>query len=162
MIKGVNSKDFKRFGHIIEHPDKEFNDTGENMFHIVCTEEAGVGWRIAYLITRDTMIERLEQHPDSLESFEPVSGETLLYVSDEKDLNGIVCFYLNKPVVLHKGTWHGVVTLSDESEIKITENAKVETHIWPLAAVLSGDGKVDIEAGPPIAQDVQPQRKMGR
>ena len=153
MIKSVNTKGFERFGYVIEHPDKGSGNTGENMFHIVCTEEAGVGWRIAYLITRDTMIERLERHPDSLESFEPVSGETLLYVADKNDLKSIECFYLNKPVVLRKGIWHGVVTLSDASEIKITENARVETYMWPLAAVLSGDGKIDMRTSSPVKED---------
>jgi hypothetical protein len=37
---------------------------------------------------------------------------------------------LDKPVILKKGLWHGVVALGDEADIKITENASVRCVYW--------------------------------
>ncbi len=82
-------------------------------------------------MVRDKEITKLEQHPDSLESFEPVSGRSLLYLAAGKEASKIECFHLSKPIILKKGIWHGVVTLDRESEIKITENAKVKSIYSP-------------------------------
>ena len=55
-------------------------------------------------------------------------------------------FVLDKPVVLHAGVWHDVLTLSDEAEIKITENAEILTEYFQLKSEvvpkLCFDGKV--------------------
>lgn len=131
-IKKLNSQNFKSFGHIIHHPYKDSHGKEKNLFHIVLEEKEPVGWRIAYLIVRDKSINKLEQHPGTFESFEPVYGKALLYVAKEKDQKDISCFYLDKPVILYKGIWHGVVTLDAEAEIKITENANVECIYWDL------------------------------
>ncbi len=136
MLKKLNSQNFKPFGHIIHHPYKDTHDKDKNLFHIVLEEQNPVGWRIAYLIVRDKSINRLEQHPGTFESFEPVYGKFLLYVANEKNQKDISCFYLDKPVILYKGIWHGVVTLDAEAEIKITENANVECNYWDLGFLL--------------------------
>lgn len=141
MIQVLSSRNFRRFGHIIENPKKHLHEKTKNLFRIVCREREPVGWRIAYLIVRDTEIIRLEQHPMTFESFEPVKGKTLLYLSREKDPQGISCFFLDKPVILHKGVWHGVVTLGKESEIKITENAFVRSVYWNLGFSLNSNHK---------------------
>lgn len=132
MIKQITSANFRRYGRIIEYPNKKSKSAKANLFRIVLTEPKIKGWRIAYLIVRDKTIKRLEHHPDSFESFEPIKGKSLLYVSTQPDPKTIECFYLNSPVILKKGIWHGIVTLSKESEMKLTENAKVQCVYWPL------------------------------
>ncbi|MCK9614927.1 MAG: hypothetical protein M0R48_05410 [Candidatus Omnitrophica bacterium] len=141
MIKKITPQSFKSFGQLIHHPQKELHGRDENLFHIVLKEENTVGWRIAYLIVRDKTINTLEQHLQTFESFEPVSGKALLYVARKKDPGQINCFNLDKPVILDKGVWHGVVTLNGDSEIKITENANVECIYWKLGFDLNSGHK---------------------
>ncbi len=104
------------------------------------TEAETVGWRIAYLVLRDKIIDKLERHPGTYESFEPVRGKTVLYVADREDETAVRAFHLTRPVILNKGIWHGVVTLGDESEIKITENAYVRTVFWKTSGSLDPYG----------------------
>lgn len=137
MIKKITPQNFRRYGKIIAYPDKHKKGTQKNLFRIVLSDPQVKGWRIAYLIVRDKRIRRLENHPFSFESFEPVCGKALLYVSSKKDLKRVECFYLSKPVILKKGIWHGVVTQTKETEIKLTENAKVQCVYWPLKSHLS-------------------------
>jgi len=136
-IKKINSGNFKRYGWIIGMREKERKSRRRSLFRIILTEPAESGWRIAYLLLKDKTASYLESHPGSFESFEPISGETLLYVCDTKRVNKIECFCLDKPVILKKGIWHNVVTLSGESEIKITENAQVKCDYWQLGISLN-------------------------
>ena len=142
MIKKITTKNFSSFGKLIRHPSKHSKSRKRNLFCIVCKETKNVGWRIAYLIVRDKTINRLEQHQQTFESFEPVSGKTLLYVAKQKDPGSIQCFVLDRPVILDKGIWHGVVTLNGDSEIKITENADVECIYWKLGFDLNSGHKI--------------------
>lgn len=127
MIKKIDQRNFKPYGRIIEYPGKKSQSRTKNLFRVVYRESKPLGWRIAYLVVRDKKLNRLEQHPNTCESFEPVSGKTLLYLALPGNPIKIECFLLDKPVILHKSIWHGVVTLGDESEIKITENAQVSS-----------------------------------
>ncbi|MBU4487444.1 MAG: hypothetical protein KKI13_00040 [Candidatus Omnitrophica bacterium] len=131
-IKKIAAVNFKRYGWLIAHSQKHSKTKNSNLFRIVLKENRRCGWRIAYLILRDKSITRLEKHPGSFESFEPVRGKSLIYLAGSKNPQKIECFYLNRPIVLKKGIWHGVVTLGTESEIKITENAEVKCVFWPL------------------------------
>ena len=135
--KTITPKNFRRYGRLIDYPNKHLKGKSKNLFRIVLTENKTSGWRIAYLIVRDKKIKCLEQHPHSFESFEPIKGRSLLYVSRQKDYRKIECFRLDKPIILNKGIWHGVVSLSDECEIKLTENAKVKCVYWPLGLALN-------------------------
>ena len=131
-IKEISAESFAPYGWVIEYPRKEVDSKGENLFRVVLKEDGSVGWRIAYLIVRDKIIKRLEQHPCSYETFEPVAGQSVLYVAVDKFQKGIEGFLLNRPIILKKGIWHGIVTIGDEAEIKITENAEVESIFWPV------------------------------
>ena len=127
---------FRAYGRMIHYPNKGKKSPRHNLFRIVLAESGKHGWRIAYLIVRDKKIFRLEQHPRSFESFEPVRGRGLLFVSRSQDLHAIRCFYLDQPVIVHKGIWHGVRTLGREMEIKLTENSLVKCVYWQLPHVL--------------------------
>ncbi len=130
-MKKITTGSFKRYGRVIGYRGKSSYGK-KSLFRIVIREPRGFGWRIAYLVVRDKAIKRLEQHLHTYESFEPVKGRSLLYLSVSKDPHKIECFLLDRPVVLYKGIWHGVVTLGRESEIKITENARVKSAYWDI------------------------------
>ena len=129
-VERICQSNFKSFGRIIDYPKRGARKT-KNLFRIIIRQSRS-GWRIAYLVVRDKRISRLEQHPDTFESFELVCGRSLLYVTKKKDVGSISCFLLDKPIILKKGIWHGVVTLSKEADIKIVENATVKCIYWPL------------------------------
>lgn len=131
----ITSQNFKRFGWIIEYPGRKKTPKTENLFKII-VRQPKLGWRIAYLVVRDRVVNRLEQHPESLESFEPVNGKGLLFVSTRKDEKAVKCFLLDKPIILRRGIWHGVVTLSPELDVKITENSKVRCVYWKIKKVV--------------------------
>ncbi len=137
-IQSLTPKTFQPYGWIIGYPKKHLKGTKRNLWRIVLTETQKTGWRIAYLVLRDKRIKRLECHPNTFESFEPVVGKSLIYVATKKDPKSIQCFELTHPIILKKGIWHGVVTLTPETEIKITENAKVKCVYWQLGKVLTG------------------------
>lgn len=140
MLHTLTVANFRPYGRIIGYPGKQNKGKVRNLFRIILTEKAKLGWRIAYLIVRDKHIRRLECHPFSFESFEPVRGKSILFVTRRKDARTIKCFSLDQPVVLNKGIWHGVVTLTPETEIKLTENAKVKCVYWDLEFKLSRAG----------------------
>lgn len=136
IIKKISKDSFQLYGKVIEYPNKERAAKKTNLFYIVLNEPKKVGWRIAYLALRDKSIDRLEQHPGSFESFEPIKGRTILFVAKSKNPARIAAFLLDKPIILNKGIWHGVVTLGIESEIKITENNQVSCIFWQIPAKL--------------------------
>jgi ureidoglycolate hydrolase len=130
-IEKITAKVFAPFGKLIDLPRKGFPGPNKNLWKII-VRQPKAGWRIAVLVVRDRAIKRLERHPGSLESFEPMSGESLLFVALKKDPGIIRCFLLDKPVILKKGLWHGVITLTREADIKITENSQVKCEYWRL------------------------------
>jgi ureidoglycolate hydrolase len=131
-IVPLNRDSFRPYGRIIEYPNQEKKGKTKNLWRIVWKEDKPSGWRIAYLVVRDQSIRRLERHPQSDESFEPVKGKSVFLVSRQKNPKSIKGFVLNKPLVLKKNIWHGLITLSDETEIKITENLYVKCQFWPF------------------------------
>ena len=136
FARKINAVNFRRYGLIIACPAAKAKDKKKSIFSIVLTDPAAKGWRIAHLLLRDKAVNYLERHIDSFESFEPLKGKALLYVAERKDPKRIRCFYLDKPVVLKKGIWHSVVTLTREAEIKIFENARLNCQYWQIAFCL--------------------------
>lgn len=131
----ITPASFRPYGKVIGYPGKGQKGTRRNLWRIILTEHAQTGWRIAYLVVRDKRIRRLEAHPGTYESFEPVRGRSLLFVTKHKE-GPVRCFLLDQPIILNKNIWHGVVTITPETEIKITENAKVACRYWPLKSPL--------------------------
>lgn len=138
-----NYQNFKSFGKIIHYPHWQEKGTRRNLWRIVHTEPAKVGWRIAYLVLRDKTIGQMGMHPTSDETFEPIKGKSLLFVSKDKHLANIQCFKLDKPLIVRKGIWHNVLSLSDETHIKICENANVTQKVWKLKFRFSSIDELD-------------------
>lgn len=138
MIQSLTAKSFQRYGKIIAYPKKEGKGAVRNLWRIVHTVPEPAGWRVAYLVLRDKSIGRMECHPDSDETFEPVTGQALFFVSRDKDLQAVECFRLDRPVILRRGIWHGLISLTPETEIKIIENNTVACRYWPLGFRIRG------------------------
>ncbi|MCX7697912.1 MAG: ureidoglycolate lyase [Candidatus Goldbacteria bacterium] len=120
-IQNLSTESFKKYGIIIEFKNKK------KIFDVICREEEKIGWRIGYLLLKPQKAKILEAHPFSFETFEPVKGISVIIVAERKKPEKIEAFLLDKPVCLNKGIWHAIIALSENIEIKITENLEVES-----------------------------------
>lgn len=131
-IEPITPQSFRPYGKVIAYPNRHTKGKTRNLWRILHTEGKKVGWRIAYLVLRDKTIGRLERHPTSDETFEPLKGRALLFASKTQNMSDIRCFLLDQPIIIHKNIWHGVIALDDEVDIKIMENADVSCQYWPF------------------------------
>jgi ureidoglycolate hydrolase len=126
---------FSSYGRILE-PEKsetpEVSDPGNFDFYVTF-KESSPGWQIGYLINEGKIVNQLERHPNTAEVFSPLQGSAVLVVSkNPEDKNSITAFKLDKPVVLHRGVWHGVISLSEKAEILIVESPDVIDEFYHL------------------------------
>ncbi len=119
-IKNLNQKNFKKYGKIIELKK------GLKSFHVLFGESKDVGWRIGYSRLERKPVYQLEAHPESFETFEPVSGTSIIILSKDKIPQKTEAFLLDKPVCLYKNIWHDVMAVSEFAEIKIFENYEIK------------------------------------
>jgi ureidoglycolate hydrolase len=120
-LQVITPERFAKYGDVLDWQ----TDYGDEGFHIVSRAEDPTGWRLAVLLVKHQEITRLERHPTSKESFEPVSGVSVLCLAPPEDPTDVEAFLLDKAVVLNKGVWHDVFALSEEALIKIAENLAV-------------------------------------
>lgn len=118
-IQNITIGSFKKFGSVLE-----FSLGYDKAFEIITRETEG-GWRLAVFRYKSKTVRVIENHPESMESFEPLYGVTLLVVAENHDPEAFEVFLLDKPICLHKGIWHQVIALSEEAQVKITENNEV-------------------------------------
>ena len=126
QLENINTENFASFGDVLEFPP----DMTAN-FHIIVREEKSP-WRIALLRFDRHSVERIENHPESRESFEPLEGSTVLLLAEHETPESIRAFLLDKSVCLFKGVWHDVLALSSEAKVKITENLEVRSEYHNL------------------------------
>jgi ureidoglycolate hydrolase len=105
---------------------------GDNGFGILFSERSK-GWRIAYLVVKKRTITRLENHPNTAETFEPATGQAAIALAPHNSPDNFKVFLLDKPVVLKKGVWHNVTRLTKDCGIKICEGIKVREVYHELA-----------------------------
>jgi len=105
-------------------------------FEIIVREE-GYGWRLAVLTLTGRDIDLLENHPTSFESFQPISGASLLIVAPNEAPEDFEVFLLDKPICLNKGIWHNNIALSESACIQIAENLDVESEYYHLKTRLA-------------------------
>lgn len=125
-ILTISEESFSKFGKVIEM-EKSFKEK----FKIIIREEVEP-WRIAIYRYNEKSIKTFENHPYSMESFEPLTGTTLIAVAENNKPEDYKIFLLDKPVCLFKGIWHQVISLSDEASVKITENLEVTSEFYHL------------------------------
>ena len=128
-IQILTQSAFASYGTILEFPAES-----TNRFEII-VREPDHPWRLAVFRDNKRSAVKLENHPTSMETFEPVRGTTLLLVAEHESPDDFVVFLLDKPICLHKGVWHDVVALSDEVLIRITENLEVYSEFHDLKGI---------------------------
>lgn len=122
-IKNINRDTFKPYGIVIEQ-----NSENPKGFQVILNETGKVGWRIAVSKLTKNMVLEMGKHPDSMESFEPVSGVVVLLVALPDTPEDFEAFLLDRPVCLFKNIWHATLTLSECALVKITENLEVNSE----------------------------------
>ena len=123
-IKYITRENFRKYGHVLEGTRKTHSSSSKSQYEVITTSKSK-GWMLAYLVVRNRTMTKIQQHPTSKESFEPVRGICLLCVAPVKHPKKIEVFVLDKAIVLNEGVWHDVVALSKEAEVKIAENLGV-------------------------------------
>ena len=125
-LQYVQRETFLPYGEVLEFPAGI-----EETFCIITTEEKEP-WRLAVFRYTNKEIQRMECHPTSRESFEPLHGLTVLVVATHENLEEYEAFILDKPVCLKKGIWHQVLALTEEAQVKIVENLEVQSEFYDL------------------------------
>lgn len=125
-LQSIHRETFARFGEVLEFPE------GFAEPFCIITTERSEPWRLAVFRYTNKEIQRMECHPASKESFEPLSGFTVLVVAEHDEPEAYEAFILDKPVCLKKGIWHQVLSLTDEAQVKITENLEVSSEFYDL------------------------------
>jgi len=124
-IQHLTREAFAPFGTILGHYQEQ------DGYEIVATVES-TGWLWALKTFDNRNIDRIDCHPDTRESFEPVWGTSVLVVAPPDSPADIQAFLLDQPVLLHQHVWHGLIALSAEARVKITENRQVTGIPHPL------------------------------
>lgn len=122
-IQNINHDTFKPYGYLIDYDSRK-----PGTFQVVLNETEKVGWRIAVSKVMKNKVQMLGKHPNSMESFEPISGTTILLVAQPETPENFEAFLLECPVCLYPNIWHATLSLSEYSLIKITENVEVTTE----------------------------------
>ncbi|MDO4323409.1 MAG: ureidoglycolate lyase [Lachnospiraceae bacterium] len=126
VLESITREAFAPFGSVIE-----FTPGFDGSYEILETEEEKP-WILAVFRYTNKTIQRIENHPTSMETFEPLSGVTVLLVAEHGTPEDYKAFVLDKPVCLKKGTWHQVLSLTPSAEVKITENKDVYSEFYDL------------------------------
>jgi ureidoglycolate hydrolase len=130
-ILNITTDSFGKYGTVLE-----FSKDFQGVFEII-VKQPDSGWRLALLRHSQKTGRIMECHPGSLETFEPISGMLLIIVAEHDTPSGFEVFLLDKPVCLHKGVWHQVISLAAESQVKIAENYEVESVYYELESDIS-------------------------
>ena len=125
-IQSITRENFAPFGTVIE-----FSPDFDGIYEILETEDEKP-WILAVFRYTNKTIQRIENHPTSMETFEPLSGVTVLLVAEHETPEKYKAFVLDKPVCLKKGVWHQVLSLTPSAEVKITENKDVYSEFYDL------------------------------
>jgi ureidoglycolate hydrolase len=141
-VSDLNQKLFEPFGRILHpKPDEKalVSEKGVFDFYVPFAERSG-GWQIGFLEYTGKILHQLECHPNTPEVFSPLKGEALLVLATdaekESEYRG---FRLEKPIVLGRGIWHGVICLSEKAEMLIVENPDVVDEFHELARPIKGE-----------------------
>jgi len=124
-IQHLTREAFAPYGVILGHYHEQ------DGYEIVATIES-TGWLWALKTFGNQGLERIDCHPDTRESFEPVWGTSVLVVAPPDRPADLQAFLLDQPVLLNERVWHGLIALSAEARVKITENRQVTGIPHPL------------------------------
>jgi ureidoglycolate hydrolase len=137
-IKSLDAAAFAPFGKVLEiaEPDPSVAAEGRNEFKVLDESDNADGWRLAVQIVRGRELRQIGHHPSSKETFEPVTGVAVICVAAHETPDALEAFVLDRPVVVNAGVWHGLIALSREAVVKISENRVMTGGNLPLARPL--------------------------
>lgn len=125
-IQTLSPEAFNKYGTILK-----FTEKMSDGWEILITSD-NPGWRIALLEFSRKSTHVLEYHPKSKESFEPMRGVSLLIVAENSTPQDYEVFLLDEPICLEVGVWHQVISVSEKTLVKITENLNVDCVYYEL------------------------------
>jgi ureidoglycolate hydrolase len=125
-IEPLTAEAMEPLGYLIQYP-------GGEGFQPICSETDAVGWQIAANRITNRSVDRLACHPNTMESFEPVSGVAVIVLATPDAPDQWRAFVLDRPICIRKGVWHATLTLSGEAVVKIVENVNVDAQFHPLS-----------------------------
>jgi ureidoglycolate hydrolase len=139
-IKILIPKNFEKFGRILI-PTEEENKGRENKAenYLVLEKAISKGWMMAYYSVSKRFTDIMENHPNTKETFEPISGASILTVANGTTPESVEAFLLDKPVVLNEGVWHDVLALSVNATMRINENTEVQTVRQKLSFTIKAE-----------------------
>jgi ureidoglycolate hydrolase len=129
VLNHLSTAAFASYGQIIAY-DYEIAAS----FQLIIDEPNAAGWRIAVNKVSCEPIAALNCHPNTRESFEPLSGVTVIVVANYDNPSEMEAFLLDQPVCIYQCVWHATLSISKSALVKITENHSVqsETYVLPL------------------------------
>ena len=130
-IQAITPESFAKYGTILD-----FTKESRGEFQIILREPEKP-WRMAVYRPSSRQCKMLENHPDSMETFEPIRGTSLLLAAPNNDPEAFEVFLLDKPVCFNKGIWHNVIALSDDVLIRINENLEVSGEYHTLSTPIA-------------------------
>lgn len=130
-LQNLTPEKFKKYGEIIAP-----NPVRGERFQVIIDEPVADGWRIAVSQVNRDSITKLGIHPNTRETFEPLTGISVIVVASYESPEEIEAFLLDQPVCLYKNVWHATVSLSEISYLKILENSHVEQEVYTLENAL--------------------------
>lgn len=138
-LKTIDAASIAAYGTVLEiaEPDPARAAAGTNQFQVIDASTNGDGWRLAILIVRERVLREIQHHPNTKESFEPVSGLAAICLAPYEHPDRIEAFALDRPIVLKSHIWHGLVALTAQAVIKIAENYQVTGVNQPLPRPLA-------------------------
>jgi len=143
-VRELKQEHFQPFGRILVPQGRESasqSERGVFDFYVPFAERSG-GWQIGFLSYTGRELLQLECHPNTPEVFSPLTGEALLVLAvDPENESEYRVFRLDKPVVLNRGVWHGVIALSQKPEILIVESPDVVDEFHKLRRPIKGDAE---------------------
>ena len=123
MIETLSRDGFAPFGWILEHAEED-----ASAFQVVVEEPEPSGWRLAVSRVTARNVEKLARHPNTKESFTPVSGTVVFVVAAPDAPDEPRAFLLDRAVCIERNVWHASYALSHDAVVVISENLVVESE----------------------------------
>jgi len=126
-LRTLTKEAFAPYGLILQHGSEN-----PASFQVIARADEPTGWQLAVSRVVRGVVTTLACHPNTMESFTPLAGVGALVVAASACPQEVACFLLDRPVCLHKGTWHCTLAVTDTATFVISENRQVESESYSL------------------------------
>lgn len=126
-IQTLTVENFEPYGYLLS-----YDSSDASRFQVKVSESQATGWRMAAKKISWKSFRSLQKHPDSMESFTPLQGVSVMVVARAEAPEEFELFLLDQPVCLKKNTWHTTFCLSEFALVEVTENLEVDSDNFEL------------------------------